>query len=75
VDSPPNSYVPKPRYEYKRPSILAEHKYLAIFFVVLILAGLGYLISARHEPLKLPPPEAPPVYVDTIPQPAVPSTH
>jgi len=64
----PNSYNPKPRFEYKRPSILAEHKYLAILFVLVILAATVYLFRAPRKPLKLDPPPPPPVYIEPIPQ-------
>jgi len=35
----PDSYVPEPRFEYKAPSIIAEHKYLAVIFVLAIMAA------------------------------------
>jgi hypothetical protein len=66
VDSPPNSFVPKPRYEYKRPSVLAEHKYLAIVFIVVIVAAAIYLIKAPRKPLTIEPPPPPPVYIEPI---------
>ena len=62
----PNSFVPKPRFEYKRPSILVEHKYLAILFALVIIAAAVYLFRAPHKPLRLEPPEPPPVYVEPI---------
>jgi hypothetical protein len=65
---PPNSFAPKPRFEYKRPSILVEHKYLAILFVLVIVAASVYLFRAPHKALKLEPPAAPPVYIEPIPQ-------
>jgi len=61
----PNSYVPKPRFEYKAPSIIAEHKYLAIIFVLAITAASVYLFRAPHKPLTIEPP---PVYVEPIPE-------
>jgi hypothetical protein len=60
----PNSYVPKPRFEYKAPSILAEHKYLAIIFVLAIVAATLYLFRAPHKPLTIEPP---PVYIEPLP--------
>ena len=66
----PNSYVPKPQFEYKAPSIIAEHKYLAIIFVLAIVAASVYLIRAPHKPLTIEPPPPPPVYIEPIPQPA-----
>jgi hypothetical protein len=61
----PNSYVPKPRFEYKAPSIIAEHKFLAVIFVLALIAASVYLLSAPHKPLTIEPP---PVYVEPIPQ-------
>jgi hypothetical protein len=66
--APPSSFAPKPRFDYKRPSILAEHKYLAILFVLVIVAASVYLFRAPHKPLKLEPPAAPPIYIEPIPQ-------
>jgi hypothetical protein len=70
----PNSYNPKPRFEYKRPSILVEHKYLAILFVLVIIAATVYLFRAPRKPLKLEPPPPPPVYIEPIPQQPVPNS-
>jgi hypothetical protein len=64
----PDSYVPKPRFEYKAPSIIAEHKYLTIIFVVAIIAESVYLFRAPHKPLIIEPPPPPPVYIEPIPQ-------
>jgi len=64
----PDSYVPEPRFEYKAPSIIAEHKYLAVIFVLAIMAATVYLIRAPHKPLTIEPPPPPPVYIEPIPQ-------
>jgi hypothetical protein len=61
----PNRFNPKPRFEYKAPSILAEHKYLALGFLLLIIAGAVYLYRAPHRELKIEPAAAP-VYVEPI---------
>jgi hypothetical protein len=61
----PNRFVPKPRFEYKAPSILAEHKYLALVFLLLIIAASVYLYRAPRKPLKIEP-AATPVYVEPI---------
>jgi hypothetical protein len=61
----PNSYVPKPRFEYKAPSIIAEHRYLAIIFVLAIVAASVYLFRTPHKPLTIEPP---PIYVEPIPE-------
>ena len=66
----PSSYAPKPRFEYKAPSLLWEHRYLAIFFVVAIIVATVLLFRAPHKQLTIEPP---PVYVEPIPaQPVVP---
>jgi hypothetical protein len=61
-------FTPKPKYEYKPPSLLWEYRYLAIFFVILIIAGSVYVFRAK--PLKTAPlpPSYTPVYVEPIPQ-------
>ena len=67
----PNSYVPKPRFEYKAPSMFAEHKVLAILFVLAIVAASVYLIRAPHKPRTIeppPPPSSAPVYIEPIPE-------
>jgi hypothetical protein len=64
----PSSFVPKPRFEYKAPSILAEHKYLAIIFVLAIVAAAVYLFRAPHKPLTIEPPPPPPIYVEPLPE-------
>ncbi|MDP9089024.1 MAG: hypothetical protein M3O26_09835 [Pseudomonadota bacterium] len=64
----PDSFVPKPQFEYKAPSILAEHKYLAILFIFAIIAASVYLIRAPHKPIKIDPPPPPPVYVEPLAQ-------
>jgi hypothetical protein len=61
----PSSYVPKPRFEYKAPSILAQYKYLAIAFALVIIAAAVYLARAPHKPLTIEPP---PVYVEPLPE-------
>lgn len=64
----PDSFVPKPQFEYKAPSMLEEHKYLAILFIFAIIAASVYLIRAPHKPIKIEPPPPPPVYVEPLPQ-------
>jgi hypothetical protein len=51
--------------EYKPPSLLAEHKYLAIVFLLAIIAASLYLLRAPPEPRKLSLPPSP-VYVEPI---------
>jgi hypothetical protein len=77
----PNSFAPKPRFDYEAPSILWEHRYLAILFVAAIIIGSVYLFMAPHKP---PPPapataplqiEPPAVYVEPIPERPASSAH
>jgi hypothetical protein len=68
----PNTFAPKPRFEYKAPSMWWEHRYLLIIFALGLLAGAVYLFRAPHKPLKIEPP-AVPIYVEPIPQRAAPS--
>jgi hypothetical protein len=70
----PDGYVPKPRFEYKAPSIIAEHKVLAIIFVLAIVAASVYLFRAPHKPLSIEPPPPPPVYIEPIPLRPAPDT-
>ena len=49
-----NPYVPPPR-EYKPPSLIAEHKVLAIVFAALSIAFAGYCWKAPHAPRREPP--------------------
>jgi len=64
----PSSYVPKPRFEYKAPSLLAQYKYLAIAFALVIIAASVYLVKAPHKPLTIEPPPPPPVYIEPLPE-------
>jgi hypothetical protein len=45
--------------------LLAEHKYLAVVFLLAIIAASLYLLSAPHQPraIALPPS---PVYVEPL---------
>jgi hypothetical protein len=63
----PNNFAPKPRFDYKAPSILWEHRYLAILFVAAIIVGSVYLFMTPHKPAPPPPMIEPPaVYVEPI---------
>ncbi|HXP67224.1 MAG TPA: hypothetical protein VN815_17235 [Steroidobacteraceae bacterium] len=64
----PNSFAPKPRFEYKAPSMFWEHRYLLMVLLIAALAGSVYLFWAPHKQLKIEPPAPPPVYVEPIPQ-------
>lgn len=77
LDKGPNSYAPKPQFEYRAPSILWEHRYLAIIFVVVILVATMLLFRVPHRQYRgltiPPPPSSEPVYVEPIPERPVPS--
>jgi hypothetical protein len=64
-----NPYNPRPA-EYKPPSVLAEHKGLAILFAVILVAFAVYCLRTPHRP-HAPPPKAagkaPPIYIETVP--------
>jgi hypothetical protein len=51
--------------DYKPPSLLAEHKYLAIVFLLAIIAASLYLLRAPREPRKIALPPSP-VYVEPV---------
>lgn len=61
----PSHFTPKPRFEYRAPSLLWEHRYLAIFFVIAIIVATVLLFRAPHKQLTIEPP---PVYVEPIPE-------
>ena len=67
----PNSYAPKPRFEYRAPSFLWEYRYLAIIFVLAIIVATVLLFRAPHRQYRgltiPPPPSSEPVYVEPIP--------
>jgi hypothetical protein len=68
VDNEPKGFVPRPIIEYKPRSLLADYKYLAIVFALLIIAGSWYLIKAPHKPQVSEPAAPPPVYIEPIPE-------
>ena len=71
-DQGPNSYVPKPRFEYRAPSFLWEHRYLLIIFALALLVTTVLLFRAPHKQLTIEPP---PVYVEPIPERPASSAH
>ncbi|HEV7358596.1 MAG TPA: hypothetical protein VGN99_11430 [Steroidobacteraceae bacterium] len=64
-------FTPKPKFEYKAPSLLWEYRYLAIFFVIAIIAGSIYIFRAPHKTpeVEAPAPSSEPVYVEPITSP------
>jgi hypothetical protein len=71
-DKGPNSYVPKPRFEYRAPSFLWEHRYLLIIFALALIVTTVLLFRAPHKQLVIEPPPPPPVYVEPIPDRSIP---
>jgi hypothetical protein len=64
-DQGPNTFAPAPLFGYEAPSTLSRYKWLAIAFVVLIVAASIYLYKAPHKPLTIQPnPE--PIYVEPL---------
>ena len=53
--------------------MLAQYKYLAMVFVLLIVAASVYLARAPHKPLAIAPPPPPPVYIEALPERPMPS--
>lgn len=72
-DGGPNSYAPKPRFEYHAPSFLWEHRYLLIIFMLALIVATVLLFRAPHRRYKIDPPPPPPVYIEPIPERPVPS--
>jgi hypothetical protein len=64
-DRGPNSYAPKPRFEYRAPSLLWEHRYLLIVFALALIVATVLLFRAPHKQLTIEPP---PVYVEPLPE-------
>jgi hypothetical protein len=64
-DRGPSSYAPKPRFEYRAPSFLWEHRYLLFIFALALIVATVLLFRAPHKQLTIEPP---PVYVEPIPE-------
>jgi hypothetical protein len=74
-----NPYTPPPR-EYKPPSMLVEHRGLAILFVAIIVGFALYCWKAPHRRQRTAEPPAPasaaapefnraaPIYVEPVPE-------
>jgi hypothetical protein len=71
-DQGPSSYAPKPRFEYRAPSFLWEHRYLLIIFALALIVTTVLLFRAPHKQLVIEPPPPPPVYVEPIPDRSIP---
>jgi hypothetical protein len=58
-------YVPRPTmYEYKPPSLLAQYKWLALVFAVIVIVFAAYCIKKPRAAPRVPP--APQVYIEPI---------
>jgi hypothetical protein len=64
-DQGPNTFAPKPRFDYEPPSLLSQYKWLSVVFLLLIVAATIYLIKAPHKPLTIKP-DAEPIYVEPL---------
>jgi hypothetical protein len=65
-DRGPNRFVPKPRFEYRAPSVLWHHRYLLMVFLLALIVATVLLFRAPHRQLKIEPPPPPPVYIEPI---------
>jgi hypothetical protein len=68
----PNHHAPKPQFEYRAPSFLWEHRYLAIIFALVLIVTTVLLFRAPHKQLTIEPP---PVYVEPIAARPIPPEH
>ena len=60
----PSSYPLKPRFEYRAPSFLWEHRYLLIAFVLAIIVATVLLFRVPHKQYRgLEPASPQPIYV------------
>jgi hypothetical protein len=54
--------------------MLAQYKYLAIIFVLVIISAAVYLARVPHKQLIIEPPPPPPVYIESLPERPAPAT-
>jgi hypothetical protein len=71
TDQGPNTFAPAPLFGYEAPGVLSRYKWLAIAFLVLVVAGSVWLYRAPHKPMDIKPsapakPSAEPVYVEPL---------
>lgn len=75
----PSGYVPKPRFEYRAPSFLWEHRYLLIIFALALIVATALLFRAPHREYRgltiHAPPSSDPIYVEPIPERPASSAH
>jgi len=70
-DQGPNTFSPAPLFGYEAPGVLSRYKWLAIAFLVLVVAGSVWLYRAPHKPMDIKPspaakPSVEPVYVEPL---------
>jgi hypothetical protein len=67
----PNSYAPKPRFEYRAPSFLWQHRYLLVIFALALIVTTVLLFRAPHRQYRgltiHTPSASDPIYVEPIP--------
>jgi hypothetical protein len=72
----PSSYAPKPRFEYRAPSFLWQHRYLLVIFALALIVTTVLLFRAPHRQYRgltiHAPPASEPIYVEPIPDRPVP---
>jgi hypothetical protein len=75
----PANYAPKPRFEYRAPSFLWEHRYLLIAFALALIVATVLLFRAPHRQYRgltiHAPPSSEPIYVEPIPESPASSAH
>jgi hypothetical protein len=68
----PNSYAPKPRFEYRAPSFLWVHRYLLVIFALALIVTTVLLFRAPHRQYRgltiHAPTTSEPIYVEPIPE-------
>jgi hypothetical protein len=67
-DQGPNTFAPAPRFGYEAPGLLSRYKWLAIAFLVVVIAACIYLYKVPHKPPAIAPraPSTDPVYIDPV---------
>ncbi len=70
-DHAPNTFAPAPLFGYEAPGVLSRYKWLAIAFLILVVAGSIWLYRAPHKPMAVKPspaakPEVEPVYIEPL---------
>jgi hypothetical protein len=68
----PNSYAPKPRFDYHAPSFLWVHRYLLIAFALALIVATVLLFRTPHRQYRgltiHAPSPSEPIWVEPIPE-------